>query len=58
VCLADTVSCSDILFLGAVYIVFMSNWPVYANVFDHPLPWFLSQRLAWPNMPPVNVSEQ
>jgi len=31
------------------------NWPVYADVFDHPLPWLASRRPRWSDMRSVDT---
>ena len=34
------------------------NWPVYADVFEHPPPWLASRRPIWSDMTPVNTVTQ
>jgi len=34
------------------------NWPVYADVFEHPPPWLASRRLIWSDMASVDTITQ
>jgi len=34
------------------------NWPVYADVFEHPSPRLTSQRPIWPDTTPVDATAQ
>jgi len=34
------------------------NWPVYADVFEHPPPWLASRRPIWPDMTFVDTIMQ